>query len=60
MKASDVYTIANALPPEEFALLYDMLKSDLKETREIKKECKKLPNYTVEDALQDLLKYHIK
>ncbi|WP_339629664.1 hypothetical protein [uncultured Maribacter sp.] len=60
MKAPDVYTIAKALPPEEFALLYDMLKSDLKETNKIKKSRKKLPEYSVEDALQDLLKHHIK
>jgi hypothetical protein len=60
MKASDVYTIAKALSHEEYAQLYDMLKSDLKETKIIKKGRKTLPEYTVEDALQDLLKYHIK
>lgn len=60
MKAPDVYTIAKALSPEEYALLYDIIKSDFKETKTIKKGRKKLPKYSVEDALQDLLKYHIK
>jgi len=60
MKASDVYTIAKALSSEEYALLYNMLKSDFKETSPIKKRRKKVPEYSVEDALQDLLKYHIK
>ncbi|WP_027066163.1 hypothetical protein [Maribacter sp. Hel_I_7] len=60
MKASDVYTIAKALSSEEYALLYNMLKADFKETKTTKKVRKKRPDYTVEDALQDLLKYHIK
>ena len=60
MKAPDVYTIAKALSPEEYARLYNMLKSDFKETKTTKKGRKKLPEYSVEDALQDLLKYHIK
>lgn len=60
MKASDVYTIAKALTPEEYTRLYNMLKSDFKETKAIKKGRKKLPDYTVEEALQDLLKHHIK
>jgi hypothetical protein len=60
MKASDVYTIAKALPQEEIAKLYDMLKKEVNNGLKIKKSRKKLPDFTVEDALRYLLEHHIK
>ncbi|WP_047247493.1 hypothetical protein [Maribacter thermophilus] len=60
MVASDVYTIAKALPIEEMAKLYDMLKKDIEKRPKIKKGRKKLPDFTVEDALDYLLEHHIK
>jgi hypothetical protein len=60
MKASDVYTIAKALPQEEIAKLYDMLKKEVNNDLKIKKSRKKLPDFTVEDALRYLLEHHIK
>ena len=60
MKASDVYTIAKALPQEEIARLYDMLKKDVNQNSKIKLRRKKLPDFTVEDGLRHLLENYIK
>jgi hypothetical protein len=60
MVASDVYTIAKALPQEEFIKLSDMLRKEINSTK-INTETKaKLPDFTQEDALRFLLKNQIK
>lgn len=60
MVASDVYTIAKALPDTEIVKLFHMLKKDAQPKNAIKKPRKKLPDFTVEDALVFLLENHIK
>lgn len=60
MIATDVYTIAKALPKEEFIKLSDMLRSDVCKTEiKLKKE-NLLPDFTKEDSLRYLLENHIR
>ena len=56
MDASVVYNVALALPFEERAKLYDMLKSELYPKLLVKKSKMKAPEFTDEDALEYLIK----
>ncbi|TLF47117.1 hypothetical protein [Maribacter aurantiacus] len=60
MVASDVYKIAKLLPKKEIIALFHMLKKDAQPENIIKKPRKKLPDFSVEDALVFLLENHIK
>lgn len=61
MQAIDVYNIAKALSKEELKKLYNLLGS-LPEVKEgnpkLTKERKKLPDFTVDDAIKFLLENH--
>jgi hypothetical protein len=59
MVANDVYTIAKALPKEEYMRLFDIIKSDLNQPQIKLKNKTKLPDFTMEDGLRFLLKNHI-
>lgn len=59
MIASDVYTIAKALPKEEFIKLSNMLRNDVSKVEIKLKKKNKLPDFSKEDALRYLLKNHI-
>lgn len=61
MQATDVYNIAKALPKEELKKLYNLLGSlpDIKERNsKFKKARKKLPEFTVDDAIKYLIENH--
>lgn len=60
MVASDIYTIAKALPKEEFIKLSDMLRSDIKKSEIKLKKKYELPDFTKEDGLRYLLENHIR
>lgn len=59
MDASNVYMIAKALPQDELTKLYNMLKKDILEVPKIKKARKKLPDFTVNDAFNNLLDIYL-
>lgn len=59
MLASDVYTIAKALPEEEFIKLSDMLRKDTIKKGKLPKKKNSLPDFTPKDALRYLLENHI-
>ena len=60
MVATDVYTIAKALPKEEFIKLSNMLRSDINKSALKLKKNSALPDFTNEDALRYLLDNHIR
>ncbi|HLV38269.1 hypothetical protein [Xanthomarina sp.] len=54
MDASVVYKVAKALPMEELAKLYDMLKADLSPVPIARPDVKNVRKFTDEDALNYL------
>ena len=60
MIAADVYTIAKALPNEEFIKLSNMLRSDVNKSDIKLKKKNVLPDFTKEDGLRYLLENHIR
>jgi hypothetical protein len=60
MIAADVYTIAKALPKEEFIKLSNMLRSDINKSNLKLKMKNVLPEFTREDGLRYLLENHIR
>ncbi len=60
MVASDIYTIAKALPKEEFIKLSAMLRSDIKKSEIKLKKKYELPDFNKEDGLRYLLENHIR
>lgn len=59
MFAKDVHTIAKSLSPEEYIVLYNLIKEDLKQN--ITNKRKKINNgFTYEEAIDYLLKNHCK
>ena len=56
MDASVVYNVALALPVEERAKLYDMLKTEMYPIPSKKKSKMKAPEFSDEDALEYLIK----
>jgi hypothetical protein len=60
MIATDVYTIAKALPKEEFIKLFNMLKSDVNKSDIKLKKKNVLPEFTKKDGLRYLLENHIR
>ena len=59
MIAADVYTIAKALPNEEFIKLSNMLRSEVNKSDIKLKKKNVLPDFTKEDGLRYLLENHI-
>ncbi|PCJ98702.1 MAG: hypothetical protein COA50_00200 [Flavobacteriaceae bacterium] len=59
MKAFDVYTIAKALSQRELERLYDMIKKDIPDKVIIKKNRKRLPDFSVEDGIKYLIDNHM-
>lgn len=59
MDASNVYIIAKALPQDELTKLFNMLKEDIVEVPKIKKGRRKLPDFTVNDAFNNLLNIYL-
>ena len=60
MIAADVYTIAKALPNEEFIKLSNMLRSEVNKSDIKLKKKNVLPDFTKEDGLRYLLENHIR
>jgi hypothetical protein len=60
MIAADVYTIAKALPKEEFIKLSNMLRNDVNKSDLKLKKKDVLPDFTKEDGLRYLLENHIR
>ncbi|AEH01404.1 hypothetical protein [Lacinutrix sp. 5H-3-7-4] len=61
MQATDVYNIAKALPKKELNKLYKLLGSlpEIKESSPItKSKRKKVPDFTVDDAIEFLIENH--
>ncbi|HIC32093.1 MAG TPA: hypothetical protein EYO76_09265 [Flavobacteriaceae bacterium] len=61
MQATDVYNIAKALSKEELKKLYNLLGSlpDIKKhTPKLTKARKKLPDFTIDDAIKFLIENH--
>lgn len=59
MFAKDVHTIAKSLSPEEYIVLYNLIKEDL--NLKLTKKSKKINNgFTYEEAIDYLLKNHCK
>ncbi|WP_149277641.1 hypothetical protein [Pareuzebyella sediminis] len=59
MKASDVYTIAKELPPVELHRLYKMIGQKIPEEVAFRSKRKKLPDFSVEDAIRYLIDNHM-
>jgi hypothetical protein len=60
MIAADVYTIAKALPKEEFIKLSNMLRNDVNKSDLKLNKKDVLPDFTKEDGLRYLLENHIR
>lgn len=58
MTANDVYNIANALPKDELVRLCDMLEIKIQPKKHPKRKTKSLPDFTVKEGIQYLIKMH--